>query len=419
MTTKSRKFTVDSGTGFTRAYNGAILASTLASPISLSGYQLTISEGHKWPLRKGAKYDSGGGFTTKKVTYEGEPWRGKIGHKPSPGTWYTYEGPIYAHTSSDALDAGDISISASSNSQLDAFGTRAIAAVAPTNPSVNMANFLGEMKDLPTIPRIKEWRTIAHNFRKGYASKRAISQKAASEWLNQQFGWIPFVSELYKFGLTVKNAEKIMQQFDRDSGRPVRRRYSLPSTSTTNVINQPDSYGNPVMVTPICLSPGKVTWSITITTKRWFSGCFTYYVPPSGVGGWSETRRARQLAAKLFGLRVTPDLVWSLAPWSWAVDWVSNTGSVIKNYSLFSNDNLVMRYGYVMETIERRNDISLSNARFVGGVVSSTQSLVTTIKTRRKATPYGFGLNESQFTAKQWSIIGALGITRIPRSLAF
>jgi hypothetical protein len=44
-------------------------------------------------------------------------------------------------------------------------------------------------------------------------------------------------------------------------------------------------------------------------------------------------------------------------------------------------------------------------------------SFQTKVKKRLRATPYGFGLdpNWSDFTDRQLSILGALGITRAPR----
>jgi hypothetical protein len=38
-------------------------------------------------------------------------------------------------------------------------------------------------------------------------------------------------------------------------------------------------------------------------------------------------------------------------------------------------------------------------------------------KRRIKSTPFGFGLSPGSFTARQWSILAALGMTRGPRSL--
>lgn len=417
-TTKRRSFLSGQTKGKTTAYVGSNVATTTTVDNQLLGYEVCISEGHQWPPpKRKVTVDSGGGFTVQKAYYKSSPWTGVITNGPLGGPWYKYEGDIHAYVGSFAANSTHI-VAPSSNSVLDAFGARAISAVIPTKPQSNMGQFMGEMRDIPSIPRVKEWRNIAHNFFRGYASKKRVSERAASEWLNLQFGWIPFVSELLKFGQTVTNAERLMQQFDRDSGRNVRRKFSLPSDTFTSTTPLGDAYGVPVLVSPLNVSPGKRTQTFTYNRRRWFTGCFTYYVPPSGVDSWSQQRRARQMLAYLYGVRATPDLIWSLAPWSWAVDWVSNAGSVIRNYSAFSNDNLVMRYGYVMEHTMAETTTTLTGARHSGGrTVSCSMSFIQETKTRRRATPYGFGLNTASFSAKQWSIIAALGISLKPRAL--
>lgn len=131
-----------------------------------------------------------------------------------------------------------------------------------------------------------------------------------------------------------------------------------------------------------------------------------------------KIRRQEALANKLFGLRLTPELWWQLSPWSWAADWVGNTGSVLHNLSAFSNDGLVMRYGYVMETVKVVTTYTLVDCVLrTGQKVDSSQTYVQERKQRRRATPFGFGLNPASFSDKQWSIIAALGISRMPRSL--
>jgi hypothetical protein len=272
-----------------------------------------------------------------------------------------------------------------------------------------MGQFLGELRDLPKVPEILNWKERARYF-------RSLSRNGSKEYLNVQFGWLPFVNDLRKFGHTVKSADTQIDNFLRNSGRNIRRRYTFPTESSTIVTELGKGYGSPVLVTQLYQHPGDLTKEVRTETKRWFSGCFTYYVPPLTYKSAGVV--AEQLASKLYGLRVTPDLVWKLAPWSWAVDWVSNVGDVVHNFSAFSNDGLVMRYGYVMEhksviTTWTLKEIALTGA----GSFTLHQFASQSVKTRRRATPYGFGLNSSDFSAKQWSIIAALGISRKPRAL--
>lgn len=123
----------------------------------------------------------------------------------------------------------------------------------------------------------------------------------------------------------------------------------------------------------------------------------------------------------MFGLRLDPELLWNLAPWSWALDWVGNYGDVIGNISAFTQDGLVMNYGYMMEHITVDTSYVLVGLALKGNAsdVNPIQVISQEVKSRRRATPYGFGKNPDSFSNRQWSIIAALGISKVPRSLNF
>ena len=90
----------------------------------------------------------------------------------------------------------------------------------------------------------------------------------------------------------------------------------------------------------------------------------------------------------------------------------------MKNLTAFSNDSLVMRWGYIMCKYTCRDTYLLEGVRLKGmpsGPVS--QTFVTQVKKRNRATPYGFGLDPATFTTRQWAILGALGISRGTRML--
>jgi hypothetical protein len=205
---------------------------------------------------------------------------------------------------------------------------------------------------------------------------------------------------------------KHVRQFSRDSGRQVRRSAKIHDTSSTvSEVISGNTYPFPGPNSPI--SGGQLTRDTITSSRCWFKGAFTYYLPPPDTPvQWFE--RYESYAHRLFGLRIDPDLLWKLAPWSWAVDWVTNTGSVIRNWSAFQNDGLVMHYGYVME--EKRKEViyNLTATSLRGGYSTPalTDKVTYLTKSRRGATPYGFGLNPASFTPKQASIISALGINR-------
>jgi len=118
------------------------------------------------------------------------------------------------------------------------------------------------------------------------------------------------------------------------------------------------------------------------------------------------------LAKNVFGLNISPDVLWQLAPWSWAVDWFSNTGDVIQNISQRATDGLVMRYGYLMENTITEDSYTRPVSPFKNGSPSGTITLITESKVRRRANPFGFGVSWSGLSPKQLSIAAALGLSR-------
>lgn len=304
------------------------------------------------------------------------------------------------------------------DSEVSVFGARAIARTAPTRSAASLATFLGELisDGLPSLVGISLLKNRASVFR-----------NLGSEYLNVQFGWAPLISDVKKIVNALANASKIIRQYESDSGKVVRRRYYFDreTTSDSVVVSSPSQstplYGYPPewLDTSMFINPPILTRD-TVTTRRvWFSGAYSYYLD----SGSSATERMigfEQKANHLLGTRLTPEVLWELTPWSWLADWVGDIGNVLTNATLLSQDGLVLRYGYLMchtvTTITYRNQTGVT---LLNGVKTGPLSVTffRETKERRKATPYGFGLDIEGFTPKQWSILGALGLTNGPRSL--
>jgi hypothetical protein len=115
------------------------------------------------------------------------------------------------------------------------------------------------------------------------------------------------------------------------------------------------------------------------------------------------------------GTRITPELIWELTPWSWAVDWFTNAGDVIHNISQLGSDGLVMQYGYAMRHMRvheyHRGHYSFSDS--VGTHVGTVaREIGSEWKQRVAAHPYGFGIDDTSLSARQTAILAALGLTR-------
>lgn len=359
----------------------------------------------KWKL--GRNIDVGGDFLVRKCVPAPALKQITDLRLFGPNDWTVTSG-VYCTNS--GLTGNNITISPSSNSMLDAYGTRCIAKCLPTNPLVDMGQFLVELRDLPRIFNPFEWVEKAKHF-------RSLAHHGSSEYLNVQFGWRPFIDDINSFFKVTDKFTRVIQQYDRDSGRHVRRNTKLFDTSST--VSSLISSNAAPFPTPSQLQLGGPLYKDVISKQRvWFKGSFTYYLPPIDGSVSSYYQRYAAYSQRLFGLRLNIDLLWKVTPWTWALDWMANSGSVIRNWEAFHNQGLVMHYGYVMEEKIESTRFRLSGFRLASNPISSLEDYTFQIsRCRRKATPYGFGLNPGSFTPFQNGIIAALGINRLTRSV--
>jgi hypothetical protein len=374
--------------------------------------QTTQTRGHAWRSAKQASTDVGGNFSTARIK---SFWTSDTSHYDS-GQWfgYRYIGPEYAVSPATAVSDALAAVSFSSEASLLTKGTTAIARSLPTNPVADAGTFIGELKSgLPKLVGKELFKTKFKDYR-----------KVGSEYLNVEFGWKPLVSDLQKFGKAAMESEKILGQLHRDSGKNIRRKFTFPdevvTTRTTYTSRLATSANGGTGYPYLYYSTGGagLTRVTEVTTKTWFSGCFTYYL---SLGNTLQDRISRNAAEarKLFGTELTPETVWNLAPWSWAVDWEGNIGDVLHNVSRFSQDGLVMRYGYIMQEKTAKISYTLDDAGRHKGAPRTDLHLEITSqsKIRRRATPFGFGFDMTALTGRQSAILGALGISRGPRHL--
>lgn len=375
--------------------------------------QHTLDNIHDWPNGRSSGRDVGGSFvsTTKSVEYNAPKISAYAYYN---GDEWTYNGPCLASID-DWPTVG--SITAGTESQLKAAGTTAIARTVPTSPPANVSVMLGELFR-EGVPKAAGATLLKSRFRD--------YRDYGSEYLNYEFGWKPIAADLKSVARTMIESERILDQLERDSGRNVRRKFAFPTANTTsNDSSTLTKYSKVIGLPQGSAIWGTNSWSIrgSHERRRWFSGCYTYHFKRPTAHA-NAMRGAVQKARVLYGLDLTPEVVWNLAPWSWLADWVSNAGDVMSNMSRFSRDDLVMRYGYIMEHSKNVHVHTLNNISYSlvdngskRAVVSPSTTYTRETKQRYPATPFGFGLTESGFDTSQWAILGALGISRGPRTL--
>lgn len=379
-------------------------------PSALIGRQTTVSEYHPgWRNLRGARSDVGGNFYTSKSSVISEmvdqaTGGSKLIQNGQVMTHWNYQGPVLPWNCVDAVFPPAVN---SDVNTLNAAGAEAIAQCKPTNSVADLSTALGELfrEGLPALAGAQFWKDRTH-----------LARSAGGEYLNVQFGWLPLVNDVTKVAVAISQADAIIRQYQRDAGKVVRRRWNFPtSTEYERTLFRDNTSGYfPVstseMFNPNQLNMGKVWRTRKTERRRWFSGAFTYHLPDY----FGELSKRVAEAKKVLGIGLDPETLWNLAPWTWAVDWFSNAGDVISNLTDFASDGLVMHHGYIMETSSVTDTYD-----FEGLTGFSDQSLRplplilnTTIKTRRRANPFGFGLTFDALTDRQQAIIVALGFSR-------
>ena len=371
------------------------------SSTTWKGRQYTVSSGH----RRGpdGRYHEGGPFftfrdqasvSTRQVTLKAE--------KPSPAK---YQGPI--STAGVSSNFGTVTVPDSDSSFLDPYGAEAISIIDPTDPNAETGVALGEiLKDryIP-IPGIKLWER-----------RVGLAKKAGDQYLNAVFGWLPLVRDMKNTAQSVLQGNTILDNYRAASGTLVHREFSFDDEVSSK--SEETTIGHAVFsastTEPKLTTSGSVPATRTekTTIKRWFSGSFTYHAHQG-----SSLKRMLGIgteAEKLFGLSLSPDLVWELTPWSWAIDWFSNAGNVISNVNAFALAGLVMQYGYIMEESSTIVTYTPHETGLIG-LTGTTPPVVRTFcsKRRREANPFGFGVKWEGLSPTQLAITAALGLTHL------
>lgn len=394
-------------TAYERKIFGSVQAAAFVHPISR--IEVTTSEDH--PERKlfSGKWDVGGPFETQKISYDLDEtvYQMNANWYGGPYGWqYAYRSQILP--SMDLLAAfGDISTDAARKSfvldrcniglrqdELDALGTKAVSITKPTNPAVDLATALAEL-----------WSE------RKFFSTPGMSDSLSGEYLNYSFGIAPTVSTIQDFRTAIASKDKIIQQYKRDSGRWVRRKFRFDPDVSSSSTRADGVYPWVHSDTNVYLTePGTLLRNTRTETNSWFSGAFQYTIPK----GWLPESMAE--LDRLYGVVPGISTGWELIPFSWLVDYFVPVGALLSNIDAFNLDGLILPYGYLMSTTEVVDEYSWSgrikdaSGNWVNRTISST---VTTSRKRRiHANPFGFGILPGGLNLKQTSILVALGLSR-------
>jgi len=405
---------------------GVVIANNYGSPVySPTAYNSEVCTDE---VHRGPPYLAGGPFAVSKV-------RHKVGLSASvftyrnvlPEAWYS--GRFYC-----PLPA----VTAPTEPSLSGWGAIAWNRNRPVSPVASVSNFLAELRDIPKMIRqtMEFFRKLSIIKTPFSRSRKTIGQfltelsdpkGLGSDYLNLNFGWVPFVKDLIKIYDLEKNMTKKLTYLKRNNGKTVRKRMTLLNTVTRSSSH---STGSGTTLRPIISSycyalPFSVENDVTETTtsrRIWFEAKFVYYIPELA----DPKADLTSLKYRLSGLTLDPEVIYNAVPWTWLLDYFTNTGSVISNMVDMFRYHTVAKYAYIMQHYSVKHKRTCSAHMNVGTYPNppgvnppKTQKLIASssseyeFKRREVANPFGFGITDASLSDYQWSILVALGLSRL------
>jgi hypothetical protein len=416
---------------------------------AIDGIQITESDSNRWPPVKETLEDYGSEFFTQKVEVLGgklpftetyvQPGTDLFGSSPartrSRGNMFIASGfgdGVSANTGFTSTSQRLVPMPqdlSSSRASLVTKGTIAVAACAPQNQLADAASFVGELlNDVPALPGVHLWESRLKALE--------IAAKSSGEFLNVVFGILPTISDMQSFLKAAHKIDRAIDQYVKNAGRPVRRRFTFPKEVTTTESVLAGIYsplgsnggGSNVFLGSNangCYPQYETVRTRTVERETWFSGAFVYHLPDWFDSNSERDRKA--LMAQLFGAKPDLDTLWQLTPWSWAVGWFTNANAFVKNVSSLISYGTVLQYGYIMEKTTVTDIYTAGNKVFTPTKTPAEYhvnppypavhplTIRTTVKKRIRANPFGFGISWEGLSPIQLAITAALGITRVVR----
>jgi hypothetical protein len=373
----------------------------------------------------------------------------------SPSAWEKYVGgfaPPGESSFGGEIDMSNANNLLKSNSllfpELSAYGSQAWSKTKPRLEQASAFVFVAELRDLPRMMRQlkeralefhKQWINAKARYKplKGDFDNNDLTMppgRAASYFLEHQFGWTPFLSDLRKFYSAFHGSETTIQRLSSQNGKPIRRKATLvglpvevagqdgkprisyvPTESDVRV-----NGGNAQMCEPglhanfFSVSP---SWELRRIERLKVSatGMFTYYRPEfdTSLSEYNSSWFALQRQLTLYGMRISPSNIYRATPWTWLVDWFTNVAEHFDWLTDVAVDSIAAKYLYLncrKEIIWRFTQVL--PFRDPGTVELVWERKLWTNERVGANSPYGFSLSWENLTPRQLAILVALGITR-------
>lgn len=346
------------------------------------------------------------------------------------GEWGV-EGPDRNNKTSDHMFRGGVYVYPDSSTlppRNDAeaadLGAACYRKFSPLKPVVSGGQFLYEIRDMgpkAIMSQLKTFLKLGRNL--GFNSLGRVSthaaKNAADSYLAYQFGWKPFVKDVLDWLESVKKIDSQIARLRAENGKWLRKSGVLfKSASTSSKSSVVGVSGNPVYPYYVYGTESRKT-DTEVQRKCWFKGSFRYYIPELNDPKWGKFKAARIL----WGVDITPQLMWQVMPWSWLINWCVDIESLIHNLTSQVSDNLVSNGAWVMLKTTTKSTASYSvSTKVINQITGQTRRTyplsascisIQESKARAAASPFGFGVNLPELSAWRVSILSALGLSKL------
>jgi len=325
---------------------------------------------------------------------------------------------------------------------LSAWGERAWSLMKPKLDQMNGFEALYESRDLSHMLKTslgaitgvakglnvlkQDSKYLADAWRKtiGVNSQRSLGwqmlpKKAANHFLNHQFGWRPFISDLTSISNICENTRALIDELSNRNGVPMKRRVHLNREHFSGRVYR-SVQGNVSPCYPVAIPWKYLNGEVVVEIwDEWSSdiyatGSFSFWRPEFDRAAldyhtmWKAIRRY----LTVYGVRINPSTIWSVLPWAWLVSWVTNIGKHVQTLTDTMFDSITASNFYVMRKYDYTRTVKVLHPFIDGQLLLEFPRHVKTKQRDPASSSYGFSLTDDMLSPRQLAIVGAIGVTR-------
>jgi hypothetical protein len=172
---------------------------------------------------------------------------------------------------------------------------------------ISSLNFLYELRE---IKRLFDF----------WSKKRSRLKNLANAHLNYSFGWAPLISDTERILELMVNFNQKWNELVEQANKPIKRHHSRV-LSPRSVSTQSANLGASCWDFKAVTTQEEVRYTATVT--------YRYTIPLQ----WRGVPARFLGMMDAYGLNLNPSILWNAVPWSFAVDWITTTGSWLESWT--------------------------------------------------------------------------------------